>query len=149
MRVVLQRVESAFVKVAGEEIARIGKGLLALVGISRLDTREDLDWMARKIVELRVFDDPEGKLNLNLRDIGGQLLLVSQFTLYGDCRKGRRPSYSDAAPPLEAETLYSEFVEITRRLVPDVQSGRFQAMMDVSLTNSGPVTLILDSRRIP
>ncbi len=147
MRVVLQRVESAFVKVAGEEIARIGKGLLALVGISRLDTREDLDWMARKIVELRVFDDPEGKLNLNLRDIGGQLLLVSQFTLYGDCRKGRRPSYSDAAPPLEAETLYSEFVEITRRLVPDVQSGRFQAMMDVSLTNSGPVTLILDSRK--
>jgi D-tyrosyl-tRNA(Tyr) deacylase len=105
--------------------------------------------MARKIVELRVFDDAEGKLNLSLQDIGGQLLLVSQFTLYGDCRKGRRPSYSDAAPPGEAEKLYLEFVEITRRFVPDVQSGKFQAMMDVSLTNSGPVTLILDSRRIP
>lgn len=146
MRAVLQRVDSASVTIAGEEIARIGKGLVALVGISSVDTRKDLDWMARKIVELRVFDDAEGKLNLSLRDIGGQLLLVSQFTLYGDCRKGRRPSYSDAAPPAEAELLYREFVEISRLLVPGVQSGKFQAMMDVSLTNSGPVTLILDSR---
>ena len=148
MRAVLQRVDSASVTIAGKEIARIGKGLVALVGISRSDTREDLDWMARKIVELRVFDDTEGKLNLSLRDIGGQLLLVSQFTLYGDCRKGRRPSYSDAAPPAEAERLYLEFVEITRLLVPDVQTGKFQAMMDVSLTNSGPVTLVLDSRNV-
>ena len=103
--------------------------------------------MAKKIVELRIFDDAEGKLNLSLMDIGGQLLLVSQFTLYGDCRKGRRPSYSDAAPPAEAERLYHEFVDTVRRLVPDVQTGQFQAMMDVSLTNSGPVTLILDTRK--
>ncbi len=147
MRAVLQRVDSASVKVAGEEIARIGKGLLVLAGISRTDTREDLEWMARKIAELRVFDDAGGKLNLSLQDIGGQLLLVSQFTLYGDCRKGRRPSYSDAAEPAKAEMLYREFLEIARRLVPGAQSGRFQAAMDVSLTNSGPVTLILDSRK--
>ena len=147
MRAVLQRVDRASVTVAGEEIARIGRGLLALVGISRADTREDLAWMARKIVELRVFDDAEGKLNLSLKDIGGQLLLVSQFTLYGDCRKGRRPTYSDAAPPVEAERLYREFIEITRQFVPGVQSGKFQAMMDVSLTNSGPVTVVLDSRK--
>jgi D-tyrosyl-tRNA(Tyr) deacylase len=147
MRAVLQRVENAAVTVDGAEIARIGKGILALVGISRDDTREDLVWMARKIFELRIFDDAEGKLNLSLQDLRGELLLVSQFTLYGDCRKGRRPSYSDAAPPGEAQKLYAEFVEITRQLVPDVQSGKFQSMMNVSLTNAGPVTLLLDSRR--
>jgi D-aminoacyl-tRNA deacylase len=147
MRAVLQRVDNAVVAVDGEEIARIGRGILALVAISRDDTREDLTWMARKIVELRIFDDSGGKLNLSLQEISGQLLIVSQFTLYGDCRKGRRPSYSDAAPPGEAEKLYAEFVETARQLVPDVQSGKFQAMMDVSLTNSGPVTLLLDSRK--
>jgi D-aminoacyl-tRNA deacylase len=147
MRAVLQRVDWAAVKVAKVEIARIGKGILALVGLSRDDSAEDMEWIARKIAELRVFDDSEGKLNLSLQDIGGQLLLVSQFTLYGDCRKGRRPSYSEAAPPAEAEKMYQQFVEIARRFVPDVQTGRFQAMMDVSLVNSGPVTLILDSRK--
>ena len=148
MRAVLQRVDRAAVKVAGVEIALIGKGILALVGLSRDDSAEDMEWIARKTAELRIFDDSEGKLNLSLQDIGGQLLLVSQFTLYGDCRKGRRPSYSDAAPPAEAEKMYQQFVDIARRFVPDVQTGQFQAMMDVSLVNSGPVTLILDSRKI-
>ncbi len=146
MRAVLQRVERARVSVGGALIAETGRGILAFVGISRDDARADLEWMARKIVELRIFDDSEGKLNLSLQDIGGQLLVVSQFTLYGDCRKGRRPSYSDAAPPVEAEGLYDEFIKIIRRWVPHVQTGRFQAMMDVELTNSGPVTLILNSR---
>lgn len=146
MRVVLQRVNRATVQVAGTEIAGIGKGILALVAISKEDARRDLEWMARKVVELRIFDDPEGKLNLSLQDIGGEILLVSQFTLYGDCRKGRRPSYSDAAPPAEAEKLYEEFVSIVRGLVPAAQSGKFQAMMDVELVNAGPVTLVLDSR---
>jgi len=147
MRAVLQRVDRATVVVGGEEIARIGRGILALVGISRDDTHADLEWMAHKILELRFFDDPEGKLNLSLQDIGGELLVVSQFTLYGDCRKGRRPSYSDAAPPARAEELYRDFVATVRKLHPRIQSGRFQAMMDVSLVNSGPVTLIVDSRK--
>jgi D-aminoacyl-tRNA deacylase len=149
MRVVLQRVSHATVKVNGVEIARIGKGILALVGIARDDTQRDLEWTARKIVELRIFDDHEGKLNLSLQDIGGEILVVSQFTLYGDCRKGRRPSYSDAAPPAEAERLYEEFLSVVRGLVPGVRSGRFQAMMDVELVNAGPVTLLLDSRGKP
>jgi len=146
MRVVLQRVNSATVRVDGIEIAHIGRGILALVGISKEDTHRDLEWMARKIVELRIFNDHQGKLNLSLQDIGGETLLVSQFTLYGDCRKGRRPSYSDAASPAEAEKRYEEFVSIVRGLVPAVQSGRFQAMMEVELINAGPVTLLLDSR---
>ncbi len=146
MRAVLQRVSRAEVSVGGTRVAGIGTGVLALVGISRDDTPRDLEWMARKIVELRIFDDADGKLNLSLLDIGGELLLVSQFTLYGDCRKGRRPSYSDAAPPAQAASLYAEFLNTVRRLVPGVQSGRFQAMMQVSLLNDGPVTLILDSK---
>jgi D-aminoacyl-tRNA deacylase len=139
-------VDRAEVSVAGEIVGSIGRGILALVGISREDTRAELEWMARKIVELRIFDDSDGKLNLSLKDISGQLLLVSQFTLYGDCRKGRRPSYSDAAPPEQAEKLYAEFVDIARQLIPDVQNGRFQAEMEVSLVNHGPVTLIIESR---
>lgn len=147
MRTVVQRVRSAAVSVEGTEIARIEAGLLVLVGIARDDTSEDMEWMAKKIAELRIFEDSGGKMNLSLQDTGGQLLLVSQFTLYGDCRKGRRPSYSDAAPPAEAEGMYRRFVEICRRLVPGVQDGKFQAMMEVSLVNSGPVTLMLDSRK--
>lgn len=147
MRAALQRVERASVTVDGQLIARIGRGLLALIAVARDDTSRDLEWMARKIVELRIFDDAEGRLNLGLLDVGGELLLVSQFTLYGDCRKGRRPSYSDSAPPDVAHRLFDEFVEITRRYVPNVQTGRFQAMMDVSLVNSGPVTLLVDSPR--
>ena len=146
MRVVLQRVSQAEVTVSGEMIGRIGPGLLALAAVSRHDDENDLVWMARKIIDLRVFDDGNGNLNLSLRDIRGQLLVVSQFTLYGDCKKGRRPSYSEAAPPAEAEVLYNRFVEIVRETVPDVQTGRFQAAMEVNLTNDGPVTLILDSK---
>jgi D-tyrosyl-tRNA(Tyr) deacylase len=140
-------VDHAAVVVAGNEIARIGKGLLALVGFHRNDSQEDLEWMAKKLAELRVFNDSEGKLNLSLMDVGGELLLVSQFTVYGDCRKGRRPSYTDAAQPAEAESLYSQFVELAKGRIPDTQSGQFQAMMDVSLLNAGPVTLILDSHK--
>jgi len=146
MRVVLQRVSHAEVSVAGETIGRIGPGLLALAAVSRQDDENDLEWMARKIVGLRVFDDADGNLNLSLRDVHGQLMVVSQFTLYGDCKKGRRPSYSDAAPPAEAGALYNRFVEIVREAVPDVQTGEFQAEMEVSLTNDGPVTLIIDSK---
>ena len=148
MRAVLQRVQRAEVAVEGTAVASIGKGILALVAISREDTIEDLQWMARKIVELRVFNDSQGKLNLSLQDTGGELLVVSQFTLYGDCRKGRRPSYSNAASPADAEKMYEEFVETVRRIIPGVQTGKFQAMMDVSLTNDGPVTLILDSKAL-
>jgi len=146
MRVVLQRVSQAEVSVSGETIGRIGHGLLALVAVSRRDTENDLVWMARKIVDLRIFDDDNGNLNLSLRDVRGQVLVVSQFTLYGDCKKGRRPSYSESAPPAEAEALYDRFVEIMRETVPDIQTGRFQAAMEVRLTNDGPVTLILDSK---
>jgi len=146
MRAVLQRVQRAEVVVDGASVARIGKGILALVAISREDTAKDLHWMARKIAELRIFNDSEGKLNLSLQDTGGELLVVSQFTLFGDCRKGRRPSYSDAASPSDAESMYEEFVGIVRGIFPGVQTGKFQAMMDVSLINDGPVTLILDSR---
>ncbi len=145
MKAVVQRVSRAEVVVEGQTVGRIGEGILALVAISRRDTEKDLLWMARKIVELRIFDDAEGKLNLSLREVRGQLLVVSQFTLYGDCSKGRRPSYIDAAPPAEAEKLYEQFVSIARQFVPDVQTGRFQAKMDVTLTNSGPVTLLLEN----
>jgi D-tyrosyl-tRNA(Tyr) deacylase len=145
MRAVIQRVNHAEVTVAGTQVAAIGRGILALVAISRQDTTVDLEWMARKIAELRIFDDAEGKLNLSLLDVHGELLLVSQFTLYGDCRKGRRPSYSAAAPPGDAERMYDEFLRAVRRIVPGAQSGRFQAMMDVTLLNSGPVTLIVES----
>jgi D-aminoacyl-tRNA deacylase len=146
MRAVLQRVARAEVTVDGNQVAAIGPGILALIGISQTDTRQDLEWMARKIVAIRIFDDAEGKLNLSLLDTGGQLLLVSQFTLYGECRKGRRPSYSDAAPPSRAADLYAAFVEIVRRILPDAQTGQFQAMMKVSLLNDGPVTLIVDTQ---
>jgi D-aminoacyl-tRNA deacylase len=146
MRAVVQRVSQAEVAVEGATVGRIGEGILALIGISREDTDKDLQWMAKKIVELRIFDDDDGKMNRSLLDIHGQLLVVSQFTLYGDCRKGRRPSYSDAAPPEEAEKLYRDFVAIVRQFVSDVQTGQFQAIMQVTLINSGPVTLLLDSR---
>ena len=145
MRAVVQRVSRAEVVIEGSSVARIGEGILALVAISRHDTDKDLQWMARKIIELRIFSDHEGKMNCSLLDTHGQLLVVSQFTLYGDCRKGRRPSYTDAASPADAERRYQEFIAIVRGMLPDVQTGQFQARMQVSLTNSGPVTLILDS----
>lgn len=146
MRAVIQRVSRAKVTVAGAEIAGMGRGIVALVAISDRDSEEALQWMARKIVELRIFDDEDGRLNLSLLDVHGQLIVVSQFTLYGDCSKGRRPSYSGAAPPAQAQVLYDRFVQIVRQWVPDAQTGRFQAAMEVELVNSGPVTLIIDSK---
>jgi D-aminoacyl-tRNA deacylase len=148
MKAVIQRVRQAEVRVGGIEVARIKEGLLALVAISHRDSEKDLHWMAKKIVDVRIFDDAQGKLNLSLQDVGGQLLIVSQFTLYGDCRKGRRPSYTEAAPPSEAQKRYRQFIEIVRQWIPDVQTGQFQAMMEVALINSGPVTLILDSSSV-
>ncbi len=144
MRIVLQRVKNAYVAVEGKEVARIGKGLLLLVGIGRGDGEEELSFWARKIPDLRVFPDDEGKFNLSLRDVGGEILCVSQFTLYGDCRKGRRPSFTEAAPGQEAERLFSRFVELLSAQGVPVKSGIFGARMEVGLVNDGPVTLILE-----
>lgn len=132
--------------VDAEVVGRIGGGLLVLLGVGREDTTRDVEYLVDKIIGLRVFDDAAGKLNLALADVGGQLLVVSQFTLWGDCRKGRRPSYSDAAPPELAERLYEDFVRQARDRGIVVQTGRFRASMQVALVNDGPVTLWIDSR---
>lgn len=145
MRVVLQRVSRASVTVEGEVVGAIGTGHLILVGFGEGDDDEAVAWMAEKIVGLRVFNDDEGKMNLSLGDVGGGLLVVSQFTLYGDTRKGRRPSFVGAATPDVAVPLYEAFLERLRESAPGrVESGEFGAMMDVELVNDGPVTLILD-----
>ncbi len=146
MRAVIQRVHNASVTIDERRVSEIGRGLVVFAGIAQGDADQDLQWMVRKIVELRVFNDDEGKMNRSLQETGADLLLVSQFTLLGDCRKGRRPSYSEAAPPDQANRLFRQFVEQARGVVPAVQTGRFQAMMQVHLTNDGPVTLILDSK---
>jgi len=148
VRAVLQRVREAWVKVEGEEISRIGRGLLVLLGVARGDGQEDLAYMAHKIPNLRLFEDEKGHLNLSLKEVGGEVLLVSQFTLLGDCRKGRRPSFTEAAPPDEAERLYLGLVEALRREGVEVKTGKFQAKMEVGLINDGPVTLLLDSRKV-
>jgi D-tyrosyl-tRNA(Tyr) deacylase len=147
MRAVVQRVTEARVEVAGEPVGEIGAGLLVLLGVGREDTRDDADYLADKTVNLRVFDDDEGKMNRSLSEFGGAILVVSQFTLYGDVRRGRRPSYSDAAEPEKANQLYEYFVERLRSFGVKVETGIFQAMMKVSLTNDGPVTILLDSRK--
>ena len=147
MRAVVQRVTEARVEVAGERVGEIGAGLLVLLGVARDDTRDDADYLADKIVNLRVFDDDEGKMNRSLSESGGAVLVVSQFTLYGDVRRGRRPSYSDAAEPEKANQLYEYFVERVRSFGVKVETGIFQAMMKVSLTNDGPVTILVDSRK--
>jgi D-aminoacyl-tRNA deacylase len=146
MRAVVQRVKEASVVVAGERVGAIGPGLMVLVGIGKEDTARDMDWMVDKIINLRIFETEEGRLDKSLLDTGGSLLLVSQFTLYGDCRKGRRPSFSDAMRPEEARQFFDLFVRKARESVGQVESGVFQASMDVSLVNAGPVTIILDSR---
>lgn len=148
MRAVVQRVTEARVEVAGEAVGDIGAGFLILLGVARDDTSTDADYLADKTVNLRVFDDAEGKMNRSLLETGGALLVVSQFTLYGDVRRGRRPSYSDAAEPKEANELYEYFVERVRAMGVKVETGVFQAMMKVSLTNDGPVTILLDSRKL-
>ncbi len=145
MRAVVQRVSSASVEVDGDEAGRISTGLLVLLGVHVEDSDDDVHWLAEKIINLRIFEDTEGRMNRSLLDTGGEILVVSQFTLYGDCRKGRRPSWSTAAPPALARTLYERFCEQVRAAGVTVATGRFQAMMQVSLVNDGPVTLLLDS----
>ncbi|HKR22870.1 MAG TPA: D-aminoacyl-tRNA deacylase [Pyrinomonadaceae bacterium] len=146
MRAVIQRVTRAKVTVEDRVVGEIGNGLLVLLGITHDDTKADADYLASKIVALRIFDDAAGKMNVSLKDAGGGLLVVSQFTLYGDVRRGLRPSWSDAAPPEIAEPLYNYFVESSRKLIEPVETGSFRAMMQVELVNDGPVTLIVDSR---
>jgi len=146
MRAVIQRVSSASVTVDGATAGRIGAGLLVLLGVGKGDTEQDAETLARKIVELRVFQDDAGKMNLSVKETGGALLVVSQFTLYGDTRKGRRPSFDLAAPPEEARRLYEKFVEAARAEGVPVETGIFQAMMSVSLVNEGPVTFVVESR---
>jgi D-tyrosyl-tRNA(Tyr) deacylase len=145
MRAVIQRVKECAVSVDGREVGRIGHGMLVLLGIHRQDTDTAAEELARKISHLRIFEDAGGKMNLSLLDTGGEMLVVSQFTLYGDCRKGRRPSFVEAAPPVLAEGHYNCFVERVRQEGIVVETGRFREMMAVSLVNDGPVTLILDS----
>ncbi len=146
MKAVLQRVSRAQVDVAGTTVGRIGRGILVLLGVEKGDSERDADWLADKIVNLRIFEDTAGKMNLALGEVGGELLVVSQFTLAGNCAKGRRPSFDDAAPPAEANRLYGYFVAKVRDMAVPVATGVFQAMMEVELINDGPVTFILASR---
>lgn len=148
MRAVVQRVSRAAVLVEDQTVGSIGEGLVVLLGIHTDDGDREARWMADKIVNLRIFADESGKMNRSLVDIGKEMLIVSQFTLYGDCRKGRRPGYSTAAPPEKAEPVYRNFIELVKNHGIKVASGQFQAMMEVSITNSGPVTLLLDSDKL-
>ena len=148
MRAVVQRVKSASVTVDGELISEIESGLLVFLGVSKNDTREDIDYLAQKVVNLRIFRDEESKMNKSLLDVGGSALVVSQFTLYGDCRKGRRPSFVAASPPEKANKLYEEFIGALNDLGIHGKGGIFQAMMDVQLINDGPVTMLLDSSKL-
>src|SRR5712692_11733995 len=148
MRAVVQRVTRASVKVDSEVIGEIGHGLVVLLGIAREDTEKDATYLVEKIVALRVFDDEAGVMNRSVKDVSGALLIVSQFTLYGDVRRGLRPSWIDAAPPEIAEPLYDFFVRQMRAVVSDVATGSFRAMMQVELVNDGPVTILLDSKKL-
>ena len=146
MKVVLQRVSSALVRVDDDVVGRIGRGLLVFVGVAKEDRAEDADYIVAKIKDLRILDDDNGKMNLSVVDTGGELLVVSQFTLYGDCRRGRRPSFDVAAPPDQARALYDELVAKLRASGLRVETGQFRAMMQVESVNDGPVTLIVESR---
>jgi len=146
MRAVVQRVKSSSVAVDNDVIGKIGKGLLILLGVAKADTADNAEYLADKIVNLRIFKDENNKMNLSLLDTGGEMLVVSQFTLLGDCTKGRRPSFIHAAEPDRANELYEQFVEQVRRKGVNIETGQFRAMMDVSLVNDGPVTLIVESR---
>ena len=147
MRAVVQRVREASVQVNGEVVGRIGRGLLVLLGVGQQDQTEDSVYLADKVVNLRIFADEQGKMNRSLVDVGGALLVVSQFTLWGDCRKGRRPSFVAAADPDKARALYQVFIRHAADLGVEVETGRFQELMLVSLVNDGPVTLLLDSAK--
>ncbi|MBW2733704.1 MAG: D-tyrosyl-tRNA(Tyr) deacylase [Deltaproteobacteria bacterium] len=148
MRAVVQRVSYARVKVDGEVVGEIGLGFAVLLGAGREDDEADVDALARKVCGLRVFEDPAGLMNLSLADVDGEMLVVSQFTLFGDCRKGRRPSFIQALEPKRAAALVERFVARSREAGHQVATGRFQAMMDVELCNNGPVTLLLDSKKL-
>jgi D-aminoacyl-tRNA deacylase len=148
MRAVVQRVKRAEVRVGAEVVGRIGNGLVVLVGVGKGDTEASGTTLAETIANLRIFDDDQGRMNRSLLETAGQVLCVSQFTLYGDCRKGRRPSYDQAASPDRAVLLYENFVQALRTLGLRTETGRFRAMMDVELINDGPVTLLLDSDRL-
>ena len=147
MRAVVQRVSRASVTIAGEVVGKIDAGLMVLLGVANGDAAADAVYLAEKIAGLRIFEDDVGKMNLSVRDVGGAMLVVSQFTLLGDCRGGRRPGFSDAAPPEQAVALYETFVAEVRKLEVPVQTGRFREHMEVELVNDGPVTLLLDSRK--
>jgi len=148
VRAVVQRASEASVRVDGEEAGRIGPGLVVLLGVGKDDSERDAEILAEKVLNLRVFPDEAGQMNRSVLDEGGGLLVISQFTLMGDARKGRRPSYIEAAAPDEAERLYSHFVERLRPSGLEVATGVFRAMMDVALVNQGPVTILLDSRKL-
>lgn len=145
MKAVVQRVSSASVDVSGERVGAVANGLVVLLGVAEGDDTGDARWMADKIVSLRIFEDNDGKMNLSIRDVEGSLLAVSQFTLLGDCRKGRRPSFVKAARPELAEALYAQFVAAVKQRGVPTQTGRFQTHMSVSLVNDGPVTIIVES----
>jgi len=145
MRAVIQRVSRATVMVHDRTIGDIRRGLLIFVGVSRTDTVDDAEYLLEKVLWLRIFTDADGKMNRNVQESGGSVLLVSQFTLYGDCRKGRRPSFDQAAPPEQARALYEHFVAAARLSPVPVQTGEFQAMMEVHMVNDGPVTILIDS----
>ena len=147
MRAVIQRVSHAKVTVEGRTTGSIGRGFLVLLGVGKSDAAADADYLAEKTAGLRVFPDAAGKMNCSLAEVGGAVLVVSQFTLYGDCRKGRRPSFDEAAPPALANSLYERYVELLRARGLTVETGVFQAMMEVELVNDGPVTLLLDSKK--
>lgn len=146
MKVVVQRSKEAQVTVQGEVVGRIPFGLVILVGVTHDDTEEDARYLAEKVVHLRIFEDEEGKMNRSVLDVGGAVLSVSQFTLYGDCRKGRRPSFTQAAKPEQAKGLYEQFNRFVASYGVPVETGRFGAMMEVALTNDGPVTFVIDSK---
>ena len=148
MRAVAQRVRSCTIRVGDERVGEMGQGLLALVGVARGDTPADAEQLASKLVHLRVFEDEQGRMNHSLLEAGGSLGIVSQFTLLGDCRRGRRPSYADAAPPEEAERLIELLLATARVLEVPLATGRFRAHMSVELTNDGPVTVLLDTRKV-
>ncbi|MCL6520519.1 MAG: D-tyrosyl-tRNA(Tyr) deacylase [Armatimonadetes bacterium] len=145
MRAVIQRVKSASVKINNRTVGKIGHGVAVLLGVGINDTSEDAYWLAEKTANLRIFEDGEGKMNLSLLDVGGSALVVSQFTLYGDAKKGRRPSFTNAAPPEKADSLYQEYVEKLQSLGVPVETGVFGAKMLVTIKNDGPVTLLLDT----
>ena len=146
MRAVVQRVKQSSVKAGNEIVGQIGRGLLVLLGVAKDDTAKDADYLVNKIINLRIFEDQDGKMNRSLLETGGELLAVSQFTLLADCRKGRRPSFVEAAQPQKATDLYTKFVDLVREKGVKVQTGRFRAMMEVALINDGPVTVIIESR---